>query len=284
MGLPITLSASFLFSYHHYSRARITEVLICSTSSLGTQPLALDSTSAMSRDLQNQQGYHGDRRLPKPQMSNGSVYSTDPARYDSGTANSDGWYGQCPLREPLPFEGKGQLEPARNYRYIPPNLQTTSPYGGNTGRSVQSTRHFSRSEERASERHGPTAHGAPKPRRSGGRGSEHSGERGKNPTSKKHSRNLFVDSSFHKGITHPDASHASTSKTLGKLPPRWYHYSEQEQIIIIECVKARMNWHEISENLERSHHSVKTHWYNVLTTDHRARGVKYNPVNKHHDL
>ena len=237
----------------------------------------MDSTPVMSRDLQNQQGYHGDRRLPKPQMSNDSVYSSDPARYDSRTTNSDGWYGQRPLGGQLSYGRKGQLEPVSNYRYIPPSLQTTSPYGGNTGRSVQNISHSSRSDERASERHGPTAHEAPKPRRSGGRGSEHSGERGKNPTSNKHFRDLFVDLSFHKGISHPDASHAYTSNRPEKPEPAYHRYSEREQLFLIECIKARMSWHDISKHMERNYDSIKAHWYRCLSKDPRARGVVYHP-------
>lgn len=46
---------------------------------------------------------------------------------------------------------------------------------------------------------------------------------------------------------------------------------------MIEYLKARMSWRQISHKMRRSQTSVKTHWSRVLKKDPRAKGVGYDP-------
>ena len=163
----------------------------------------------MSRNLQDQKRRYEERRLPEPRMS--SAHVSDPAYYDSRTANNNGWHVQRPFDELQPYEGEDRpdylesptLRPMRSLHPPQGSRRPTTPLGDrNTERSVQNTRHFSRSEERASEHHAPRDHESRETRRSeasretrrSGRSSGNSGMGGKNPTTNKHSRDLFANS------------------------------------------------------------------------------------------
>ena len=305
MGFPITISASFLLSTSSLRQALQTlEVLITSTSSPETQLLTLDPTSIMSRDLKDPKAdyygnkylpdpqlltsrtvptdsYQGDRYLSEHQMPTGRILPSDPAGYISSTANIDGWRGQRPFEVSLPYEGEDQSQYLDSLTLAPiqgVRRQTTSMGDRNTGRSVQNTRNSRRPEERASERHAPTAHESQKTRRSEERSSGNPGEAAKNSARNRVSRDLFAETkAFHKGISRTYAFHASTSNTTEKQPAKFQRYCEQEQEDIIKYLKARKSWAEIDQMMGRCQNSAKAHWHKVLKKDPRARGVKYNP-------
>ena len=243
----------------------------------------------MSRNQQDQQRRYEERRLPEPRQpdypgprTNPACYSsrtfrTDPAWYNSRTTNRDSWRGQLSFESSLPYDNNSQLEPVHNYLPDPNSLpSTTLADDKNTERSVQHSRHLSSSEERASERHAPRAHASRETRRPEGRSSENSGRGGKRPARKKDFGDLFANPSFHKGTSRADASHASTSNAVGR--PIGTHYTEAENRNMINCIKAGMNWCEISKDMNRNYDSVKTHWYRVLSKEAQAKGVKYNPL------
>ena len=161
----------------------------------------------MSRNLQDQKRHYEERRLPEPRRpdypgprTNPACYSsrtfrTDPAWYNSRTTNRDSWRGQLAFESSLPYEDNSQLEPVHNYLPDPNSLRSTTPPDDEIiERSVQNPRHFSRPEERASERHAPRPHASRGMRRSEGRSSENSGKGGKNSTTNKHSRDFFANS------------------------------------------------------------------------------------------
>ena len=234
MDFSITISSSFLLSTSYYSTLsllqdlRTPRVLIISTSSPETQPLKLEPTSTMSRHSRDRQAYYGDRHLPDPRMLNsrtvpthpyyGNRYvpesqipsrrtSTDPTGYISSTVNSDGWRGQRTFEELVPYKGDDRpdyldsptLPPMRSlYSAQGSPGPRTSLGDSNSGRSVQNTRHFSRPEERVSERHISTAHGYRITRNSEGRGSGNPGEGGKNPVRKKDSEIYTLTQAFAK--------------------------------------------------------------------------------------
>ena len=47
---------------------------------------------------------------------------------------------------------------------------------------------------------------------------------------------------------------------------------------MINYIKARMSWRQISLKLGRSQRSVSAHWYVLKKKDFRAQGVEYNPI------
>lgn len=91
------------------------------------------------------------------------------------------------------------------------------------------------------------------------------------------SEGLFADSSFHPGVSHTGAFHPSIFNTVEQAPQICGTYSEREQNDMIEYLKARMSWRQISHKMRRSQTSVKTHWSRVLKKDPRAKGVGYDP-------
>lgn len=175
----------------------------------------LGPTSVMSRHPEDQQGYYKDRYLPKPRTLNnrttptdlyyrdrylpehqdptGRVFPSDPAGYNSRTANSNGWRAHRAFDNLKPYEGDDrpdyidspELRPMRSLHDPRGSRRQTTPLGDrNTERSVQNTRHPSRSEERAPERHASPVHASRETRRSEGRSFGDSGEGGKDPTTK----------------------------------------------------------------------------------------------------
>ena len=231
--------------------------------------------------------YHRDRYRPEHQMPTGRHFPTDPAGYNYSTANSSGWRGQRTFEELLPYEGEDRpdyidsptLPPMRNLHPAQGSRGSTTSLGDrDTGRSVQNTRHLSRTEERHSEYRAPTAHEPWNTRRSEGRGSGNSGEGGKNRARNKDPGDLFADPSFHKGTFRTYAFHSSTFNTTEQNPLKFQQYSEQDQEAIINYVKARDSWRQIGQKLLRDERSVSRHWNQVLKKDPRAYGVRYNPM------
>ena len=313
MGLLITISASFLLSTSSLlQHLRYPKVLISLTSSPKAELLTLDPTSIMSRRIQDPKAFYGSKYLPDPQTLTTHTAPAYPPSYASSTANSDGWREQRPLPQYFdsltlpPIQGSPQPTTALGYRDTGRSVQNTHPFNRpeeraserhaptaygfrETKRSEEraSERHAptaygfretKRSEERAPERHAPTAYGFREIRSSEGRGSGKSGGGDRSLARNKDFGDLFADSSLHKGIPRTDAFHTSTSDKIEQPPPKYhgYHgYSEQEQNKMIECIKARMTWRQISKELGRSLGSVKTHWYKFLVKDPRAKGVKY---------
>ena len=245
MGLPITISASFLLSTSSLLQLRPPEGLISSTPSSDTQPLTLDPTSIMSRHTPDQQAYYRHRTLPEPHMTY-SVFPTDPAGYISSTTDSNGWREKRePFEELLPMRGEDRpqyldsptLAPIRNFRIAQDSRQSGTPPGySDSERSIQTTPHIGRPEERPSDRPAATAHESRKSRRSEGGGSG-------NPTK----------------------------------PQKHHSFSVSDQNDIIGYVKARMSWRQISWEMKRDQDTIKNHWNKFLKRDPRAAGVHYDP-------
>lgn len=133
----------------------------------------------MSRYPPDQRPYYGHRTLPEPHMSN-SVLPTDPAGYVSRNTENNGWREKRePFEELPPMRGEDRpqyldsptLAPIHNFRVAQGSRQPGTPPGYNDSeRSIHSTPHVRRPEERPFERPAPTAHEAPKSRRSEGGG------------------------------------------------------------------------------------------------------------------
>ena len=149
----------------------------------------------MSRHTQDPRDIYGSRYLPDPRTLNNRTAPTYPPSYASSTANSDGWRGRRPFEESLPYEGEYGLQ-SSNPLTLPPidgSRQSRSLGDRDTARSVQDAHHFNRPEERASERHAPTAYGFRETRGSEGRGSGKPGEGGKSPARELDFEDLFAD-------------------------------------------------------------------------------------------
>ncbi len=250
----------------------------------------------MSRHPQDPRVYYGDRYLPEPRMPAIRPFSTDPASYISSAGNIDGWRAHRTNELVLPHkdrdrpqippfravksivEGQHQLKLKKIDNFHPSQgsrRPETSPGDRDTERSVQNTPHFRRPEERASERHAPTAHDSRKTRRSEWRDSENSGTRGKSLARNKDFKDLSAGSRFHTGMSH--AFPARTFNIIEQRPRKSGDFSERETNDIIEYIKARKNWRQISQKLGRSLGSVRAHWYIYLKKDPRAEGVTYDP-------
>ena len=192
LGLPpINIWACLLlslppssFPHHHYSRTSSllqdlhpSEALISSSFPSDTQPLTLDPTSIMSRHPPDLPANYRYRTLPEPHWSNNG-FPTDPARYISRNTENNGWREKRePFEELLPMRGEDRpqhldsptLAPIHNFRIAQGSRKPGTPPGYNDSeRSIQTTPHVRRPEERSSERPAPRAHECPKSRRSEG--------------------------------------------------------------------------------------------------------------------
>ena len=184
MGLPTTISASFILSTSSLLQdLHPSEALISSRFPSDTQPLTLDPTSIMSRHPPDLPANYRYRTLPEPHWSNNG-FPTDPARYISRNTENNGWREKRePFEELLPTRGEDRpqhldsptLAPIHNFRIAQGSRQPGTPPGYNDReRSIQTTPHVRRPEERSSERPAPRAHESPKSRRSEGGGSGNS--------------------------------------------------------------------------------------------------------------